>query len=105
MRRHLGVETQRQWSDLAIARTTPCLPALFSLVAPRASDLAARGLVLPRRAAWYAKHAATFSDALAAVRRQLWIAQAFSTSPRAQDMATIPRVLLDSLTEAACYPA
>ena len=105
VRRHLGVETQRQWSDLAIARTTPCLLALFSLVTLWASDLAARGLVQPRRATWYAKPAVTFSDALAAVRRQLWIAQAFSTSAPDRDMATIPRVLLDSLTEAACYPA
>jgi len=105
VRRHLGVETQRQWSDLAIARTTPCLLALFSLVTLWASDLAARGLVLPRRAAWYAKPAVTFSDALAAVRRQLWIAQAFSTSRQAQDVATIPRALLNSLMEAACYPA
>ena len=31
-RRHLGVETQRQWSDAAIARTTPVLLGLFSLV-------------------------------------------------------------------------
>ena len=105
VRRHPGVETQRQWSDLAIARTTPCLLALFSLVTLWASDLAARGLVLPRRAAWYAKPAVTVSDALAAIRRQLWIAQAFSTSAPDRNMATIPRALLDSLTEAACYPA
>ncbi len=81
VRRHLGVETQRQWSDLAIARTTPCLLALFSLVTLRASDLAAHGLVLPRRAAWYEKLTITFSDALAAVRRQFWITQAFLRSP------------------------
>ena len=31
-RAHLGVETQRQWSDRAIARTTPCLLGLFSLI-------------------------------------------------------------------------
>jgi len=31
-RRHLGVETQRQWSELAIRRTTPALLGLFSLV-------------------------------------------------------------------------
>jgi hypothetical protein len=105
VRRHLGVETQRQWSDLAIARTTPCLLALFSLVTLWASDLAARGLVQPRRAAWYAKPQITFSDALAAVRKELWTAQTFSTSPQAQNTATIPRALLDSLTEAACYPA
>ncbi len=105
VRRHLGVETQRQWSDLAIARTTPSLLALFSLTTLWASGLATRGLVQPRRAAWYAKHAVTFSDALAAVRRQLWIEQAFSTSPHAQNMTTIPRALLDSLAEAACHPA
>jgi hypothetical protein len=29
---HLGVETQRQWSDLAILRTTPALLGLYSLV-------------------------------------------------------------------------
>jgi hypothetical protein len=29
---HLGVETQRQWSDNAILRTTPALLALFSIV-------------------------------------------------------------------------
>jgi hypothetical protein len=28
-RRHLGMETQRQWSDKAIARTTPALLGLF----------------------------------------------------------------------------
>ncbi|MGI4944029.1 MAG: transposase, partial [Janthinobacterium lividum] len=28
VRDHLGVETQRQWSDKAIARTTPCLLGL-----------------------------------------------------------------------------
>jgi len=29
---HLGLETQRQWSDLAIERTTPLLFGLYSLV-------------------------------------------------------------------------
>ena len=32
VRAHLGVETQRQWTDLAIPRTTPALLGLFSLV-------------------------------------------------------------------------
>ena len=31
-RAHLGMETQRQWSDKAIARTTPAVLALFSMV-------------------------------------------------------------------------
>ncbi len=105
VRRHLGVETQRQWSDLAIARTTPCLLALFSLVTLWANDLFVRGLVQPRRAAWYAKSNITFSDAIAAVRRQIRIRQAFSTSPPAHDMIEIPRALHDSLIQASCYPA
>ena len=32
-RAHLGLETQRQWSDRAIERTTPLLFGLYSLVA------------------------------------------------------------------------
>jgi hypothetical protein len=105
VRRHLGVETQRQWSDKAIARTTPSLLALFSLATCWANDLCARGLVLPRQAAWYPKHDLTFSDALAAVRRQLWIAQLSSTSRTDANSAEIPRTVLERLTDAACYPA
>ncbi len=105
VRRHLGVETQRQWSDLAIARTTPCLLALFSLVTLWASDLSARGLVIPRPAAWYAKPEVTFSDAIAAVRRQLWIEATFPTSRPDRDTVKIPKTFRDRLIEAACYPA
>ena len=86
-----------------ITHTTPCLLVLLLLVTLWANELAARGLVLPRRAAWYAKPAVTFSDALAAVRRQTWIAQVFSTSAPDRNLVTIPRALLDSFTEAARY--
>jgi hypothetical protein len=105
VRRHLGVETQRQWSDNAVARTTPSLMALFSLVTVWSTDLGARGLLLPRQAAWYPKRDLTFSDALAAVRRQLWITRLSSTSPTSTEMAKIPHVVLECLTDAACYPA
>ena len=67
-RRHLGVETQRQWSDRAVVRTTPALLGLYSLVALWADELHRKSALLPRASAWYAKRAATFSDALAAVR-------------------------------------
>jgi DDE superfamily endonuclease len=79
-RRHLGIETQRQWSDLAIARTTPCLLGVFSLTALLADRLQARGLLRVRRAAWYEKPMPTFSDALAAARRHLWEARNTSGS-------------------------
>lgn len=68
-RRHLGLETQRQWSELAIARTTPVLLGLFSLVTLLATTL---DVVRLRRAAWYPKPVPTFSDALVAVRQHCW---------------------------------
>jgi hypothetical protein len=80
------VETQRRWSDKAIgsdkaiARTTPALLGLFSLVTLWTSDPGVRRLARPRSAAWYEKRRMTFSDALAAVRRSLWAAALSNTS-------------------------
>jgi DDE superfamily endonuclease len=53
VRTHLGVETQRQWSDIAILRTTPALLALFSIVTLWTHDLAKSQKLKPRAAAWY----------------------------------------------------
>ena len=55
VREHLGVETQRQWSDLAILRTTPALLGLYSLVAIWAHRLMAEPTTEVRThpAAWY----------------------------------------------------
>ena len=72
VRRHLGVETQRQWNDLAIARTTPALMGLFSLVCLMVYQWRERWATLPRSTAWYLKSHATFSDCLALVRRTIW---------------------------------
>ena len=81
IREHLGVETQRQWSDLAIQRTTPALLGLFSVVTLLAHQAARRRRLSVRRAAWYAKPRPTFSDALAAVRRQIWHEECFHDIP------------------------
>jgi hypothetical protein len=67
VRDHLGVETQRQWSDKAIARTTPCLLGLFSVVALLASRLNSRAQLRVSASAWYHKQRPTFADSLAAV--------------------------------------
>ena len=80
-RRYWGVETQRPWSDWAIARTTPVLFALFSLVCLMAYRLVAVGHALPIRVtAWYRKSEATFSDVLAMVSRVLWAEKYFPPS-------------------------
>ena len=105
VRTHLGVETQRQWSDQAIARTTPGLLGLFSLVTLLANRSVARGKLPIRQTAWYSKLLPTFSDALAVVRHQLWQAVTFHTSPSNTDMEKVPRSLLHRFTEALCYAA
>ena len=61
-RRHLGVESQRQWSDLAILRTTPALLGLFSLVTLWASHLATERGPAPERVRWYPKPLPTFGE-------------------------------------------
>jgi hypothetical protein len=105
VRAHLGVETQRQWSDLAIARTTPALLGLFSLVTLLADRLRAAGEDPVRQAAWYAKTVPTFSDALALVRRCLWRDMGFCMSRSEAEMVEIPRALLDRFTDLLCYAA
>jgi DDE superfamily endonuclease len=80
VRRHLGVETQRQWSDLAIERSTPCLLALFSIVCLLANQLNKNQTIVPNDAAWYKKKKVTFSDILAAVRIEILRKSKFSIS-------------------------
>ena len=105
LRDHLGVETQRQWSDLAIQRTTPALVGRCSLVTLLA-HAALHGRPLPlRRAAWYAKPAPTFSDTLAFVRRLCWPAPVSSHSTDRDDLIVIPRALFDRLTDSLAFAA
>jgi len=103
-RAHLGFETQRQWSDRAVERTTPCLLGVFSLVVLMAKVLHPETLPV-RQAAWYPKAEATFSDALAAVRRDLWSDWNYDMSSSDDDLLLIPRQTLFSLLNLACYSA
>ena len=105
VRRHLGVETQRQWSKQAIARTTPILLALFSLVTVLADRLIADGAMPVRTSAWYRKTRPTFSDALALVRRQLWAGELFSMSRSDGDIDKMMDPVVERLSEALCYAA
>jgi len=103
VREHLGVETQRQWSDNAIARTTPALFGLFSLITVFAHHLATQGHVLARRTAWYAKPLPTFSDAIAAVRQVLWRCPTFHASEINQHIAKLPQAIFARFADALCY--
>ena len=104
-RTHLGVETQRQWSHLAIARTTPALLGLFSLVTLAARQQIGDGTLPARQAAWYDKPVPTFADTLALVRQRLWPIAFFEMSLFETDIVKIPRVLLERLTNTLAYAA
>lgn len=97
VRAHLGVETQRQWSDLAIARTTPILLGIFSLVALWADVLNRQGLVNINTSAWYQKQYPTFSDAIAAVRNRIWQNSNFSMSSFEDDIYKLNQKWIDHL--------
>ena len=107
MRRHLGFETQRQWSEMAIRRTTPALLGLFSIVTLFAhrQKQGARLTAVVSRAAWYDKRLPTFSDALALVRKDLWAQETFRGSLSETDTVKVPRAFMERLTEAVCYAA
>jgi hypothetical protein len=105
VRDHLGVETQRQWSDRAIARTTPCLLALFSVVALLAARLDGRTRAAVCIDAWYRKSRPTFADTLAAVRRHLWAEQGLRLSWRRSEATKLRPALRRGIAYALCHAA
>jgi DDE superfamily endonuclease len=96
-RAHLGVETQRQWSDCAIARTTPVLLALFSIVTLVALRLSQSGPIPVQATAWYHKAEPTFADCLTLVRRHLWCARYLVNSTVQADCVQFPREVVELL--------
>jgi hypothetical protein len=105
VRRHLGVETQRQSSEPAIDRTTPVLLGLFSLITLWANDHYAKHTPMVRTASWYPKALPTFSDALDDIRRQLWTHGNLQISREKSDPAKISPAIINTLIDMACYAA
>ena len=106
VRAHLGVETRRQWSDRAIVGATPVLTGLFSRIALAARVLQERRPIIRRTAAWYAKPKPAFVDAVALVRRRLWIASLnFSTSSPDDDIEKVPAIFYARLIDSLAYAA
>ena len=94
---HLGLETQRQWSDLAILRTTPVLLGLFSIVTLLALQWHRSGLLVAERTAWYEKECPTFADCMYLARRQIWRCRIMGPSEEAADVIQLPQPLLEAL--------
>ena len=105
VRSHLGVETQRQWSEKAILRTTPALLALFSIVVMLTNQMQAQHCFDLPNTAWYRKPSPTFADALALVRQQLWQFRLFQLSDRETDTVNIPRAFFNCWSNLLCYAA
>ncbi len=105
VRDHLGVETQRQWNDKAIARTTPVLLGLFSLVALFAQQMTEQDKPIVRRTAWYNKEQATFADALAWVRKHLWAhaSWSFCMSHSRTNKQKLQQELMKHMADLLCY--
>ena len=105
VRDHLGVESQRQWSDQAIARTTPCLLGLFSIVTLLGTRIGHHASLRVSATAWYHKKRPTFSDTLAAVRRQVWCDQGLFASRHSSEPAKLQSALRDGIVHALCHAA
>ncbi len=69
VREHLGMQTQRQWSDRSIERTTPLLFACYSLIFVIANRFYTR--ITPAQTVWYQKQGLAFSDLLSFIRRMV----------------------------------
>jgi hypothetical protein len=106
VRRHLGFETHRQWSEMAIRRTTPALLGLFSVVTLFAHRRMRQAAATFRQVAWYHKTYPTFVDALASVRKELWAQEeTFRGSLAEAEAVKVARALMERLTDALCYAA
>jgi DDE superfamily endonuclease len=77
MRSHLGLETTRGWREETVLRAAPCLFGLYAVVACLYGQLPKRYARL-RAVEWAGKEWVTFSDAITAVRRWLWVEWVFA---------------------------
>ena len=88
---HLGLETQRQWSDHAMARTTPVLLGLVSIVTMLALRLSDVGHIPMPITAWYHQAEPTCADCVALVRQPLWRARFSVNSTAEPELVQFPR--------------
>jgi hypothetical protein len=104
LRAYLGLETTRGWKERTVLRAAPCLFGLYSVVALLYSQLPA-GTDQPGAVTYRGKTEVAFSDAITAVRRQLWLEGVFESHGQTEVFQNLPRpfqaVLLVALAPAA----
>jgi DDE superfamily endonuclease/Archaeal putative transposase ISC1217 len=104
LRAYLGLETTRGWSRNTVLRAAPCLFGLYTVVVLLYVDLPARY----RRVQvvdWPGKGDVTFSDAITAVRRWLWVEWVFALPGYRDAFSKLDRrfrqIILNGLAPAA----
>jgi hypothetical protein len=104
LRAYLGLETTRGWKQSTVLRAAPCLFGLYSVVALLYSQLPA-DMARPGAVAYRGKTEPAFSDAITAVRRQLWLEGVFESHGQTEVFQNLPRpfqaVVLAALAPAA----
>jgi hypothetical protein len=104
MRAYMGLETTRGWKERTVLRAAPCLFGLYSVVALLYAELPAATDHLGA-VAYRGKTEVAFSDAITAVRRQLWLEGVFESHGQTEVFQNLPRpfqtVLLAALAQAA----
>ena len=99
------------WKPSASGRNEPSPvppPAFFGRfsVVTLAADILIeqRGGMAPRTAAWYDKTSPSFADAIALVRRHLWVQQGtFMPSERERESIKVPRLLYRRMLDTLAY--
>ena len=105
VRAHLGVETQRQWSDLALRHTTPALLGLVSLVTLFAQAFLRGQSLRCARPPGTRRAGRPSPISLAFVRQQVWPSTVFSTSPSAAEIVGIPRAVFRPAADTLAFAA
>ena len=103
MRAYLGLETTRGWKEATVLRLAPCLFGLFSVVAVLYDLLPARTRAAGR-VAWPGKVETTFSDAITAVRRWLWVNWVFANHGYGAAFSKLSRPFQEALLSALRRP-
>ena len=103
-RSYLGLETTRGRSRNTVLRAEPSLLALYTLVVWLYAELPVRSQRV-RGVSWLGKSDVTFSDAITAVRRYVWVEGVFTMSGHREAFqklgAPLREILLQGLAPAA----
>jgi hypothetical protein len=91
LRSYGGLETTRGWSKNTVLRAEPCLFGLYSVVAVLYALLPKKEQ--KRAVDWKGKTTVTFSDAITAVRRWLWVHWIFARPGYQEGFAKMKRPL------------